>query len=285
MSVRLCILLLFAYNSLVSFILLDIHTAVRPLTLSPAETKAGAFSAGGLQSVLDLLNHANAGVRKMASWIANNMVVDGSVNDDVRRLGGIAPMVKLLSEADPFVKEQAVTVLANLAVNETNLDPLRDAGGLKGLLAVAAAKESSDNLRLKAVWALSNAVVSDENQVAFQDLGGIKFLMHFLANPNVKVQVRAAAACVNLTQSSDPCRAEIGASGGVARLVQCLAVNAPELEEHAMKAFVNLSLCAANEVRFSFYLSFSISVGFLFGSSTTFGAVITDVRCTNRTGS
>ena len=38
-----------------------------------AEVKTQAFGAGGLHSVLELLNHSNAGVRKMASWIANNM--------------------------------------------------------------------------------------------------------------------------------------------------------------------------------------------------------------------
>ena len=50
----------------------DVAMSLRVLMLLTwnADTKSAAFAAGGLHSVLDLLNHSNAGVRKMASWIA-----------------------------------------------------------------------------------------------------------------------------------------------------------------------------------------------------------------------
>jgi hypothetical protein len=35
--------------------------------------------------------------------------VDGTINDDVRKLGGIPPLVKLLSDPSIFVKEQALS--------------------------------------------------------------------------------------------------------------------------------------------------------------------------------
>ena len=222
---------------------------------------------------LDSLRRAAMELRLLAKHNPDNRV-------RIAKAGGVRPLVKLLSHADPLLQEHGVTALLNLSLCDENKATIVEAGAIRPLvqaLKSAASPAARENaacalLRLSqldgaaaaaigragaipllvslletggprgkkdAATAIFNLVLTPQNKARATQAGIVPALLRVMDDRGLGM-VDEALSIFLLLSSHAACRAEIGTTAFVEKLVRLIKDGTPKNKECALSVLLEL---------------------------------------------
>ena len=134
---------------------------------------------GGVQALVDLLNHDNESLQSVAASVLCNISEHEAVRKALTAAQAGPILIRLLSSPVDEIQSRAAIVLSDLACVDSNQDAIAEQGGIPSLVNLL--DSELEDVLVNAVNAIRVMCTGNEaNQTAVAENGGIDPLVEFL---------------------------------------------------------------------------------------------------------
>ena len=227
-----------------------VSIAVDPQLMAPF------IEVGGLRGLIQYASQPMDACQEEAAWALANLSTDAPNAEVLVEAGALPCLLGLCRSGNESVELQAVWALANLAVADNIKAKLQEIGALPLLVerlvrasALAAADAELDvtNTLQQLTRCIANLLVHCECRAQLVACGGMAPLLAMGSSPANEVRAACARALANLSFDPDYSEKIVEAAGLPVIISMLHEHDAPQVQQEAAWAVLNLSVSPANE--------------------------------------
>ncbi|KAL5681810.1 hypothetical protein ACJX0J_008195, partial [Zea mays] len=211
---------------------------IRRLSKECPENRALIVDSGGIPALIGLLACPDKKAQENTVTSLLNLSIDDKNKALIARGGAIPLVIEILRNGSPEAQENSAATLFSLSMLDENKAAIGSLGGLAPLVELL---RSSGTARGKkdAATAIFNLVLSPQNKVRATQAGVVAALIGVMDDSALGM-VDEALSIFLVLSSHAACRAEIGTTAFVERLVRLIKDGTPKNKECALSVLLEL---------------------------------------------